>query len=280
MSTPARLPRSLCRLLCVLLCPMLLAGAASAQADAKLPNPLPNPLRYAVAGGYPPFSVLGTDGKIQGFDSDIANALCAHMKVQCVQVQAEFDAMIPALRAKKFDAIVASMSITPERLKAVDFSSKYYNTPARVIVRADAKFDATPDGLKGKRIGVQRTTTHDRYASASFKGAEIVRYSKQDEVFLDLVSGRIDATLLDTVAGDQGFLKTPQGKGFAFKGPVYDDPAFFGVGAGIAIRKGDRTLQDALNAALAAIRADGSYKKINEKYFDFDVYGRDTQAKK
>jgi arginine/ornithine transport system substrate-binding protein len=263
-------------LLTRLLVPLLFAGAADAQTAGKLPNPL----RYAVEGGYAPFSVLGPDGKIQGFDVDIANAVCERMKVQCQQVQTEFDAMIPALRAKKFDAIVASMSITPERLKAVDFSDKYYNTPARVITRADAKFDGTPDGLKGKRVGVQRTTIHDRYATAVFKGAEIVRYGKQDEVFLDLVSGRIDATLVDSVAGNLGFLKTPQGKGYVFRGPDYDDPAFFGTGAGIAVRKGDKALQEALNAGLAAIRADGTYKKINDKYFDFDVYGRDVVKKK
>ena len=265
-----RLPALLC---CTLA--LLSMASAHAQPAAKLPNPL----RYAVEGGYAPFSVLGPDGKIQGFDIDIANALCERMKVQCVQVQAEFDAMIPALRARKFDAIVASMSITPERMKAVDFSDKYYHTPARVIVRADAGFDGSAEGLKGKRVGVQRSTIHDRYASAMFKGAEIVRYGKQDEVFLDLLSGRIDASLVDTVAGDQGFLKTPKGKGFTFKGPRYDDPAYFGVGAGIALRKGDKALQDALNAALASIRSDGTYKKINDKYFDFDVYGRDTPLK-
>jgi len=252
---------------------------AAAQTPAKLSNPLPNPLRFAVEGGYAPFSMLATDGRIQGFDIDIANALCERMKVQCQQVQTEFDAMIPALRAKKFDAIVASMSITPERLKAVDFSDKYYHTPARLITRSDAKFEATPEGLKGKRVGVQRTTIHDRYATAMFKGAEIVRYSKQDEVFLDLASGRVDATLVDSVAGNQGFLKTPKGKGYVFRGPDFDDPAYFGTGAGIAVRKGDKALQDALNAALAAIRADGTYKKINDKYFDFDVYGRDLAKK-
>jgi arginine/ornithine transport system substrate-binding protein len=257
-----------------LLCAAALAAApalALAQQDGKL--------RIAVEGGYPPFSEMGADGKIKGFDIDIANALCAKMKLECVPVQAEFDAMIPALRAKKFDAIVASMSITPERLKAVDFSDKYYNTPARLVTRADATFEATPAGLKGKRIGVQRTTIHDRYASATFKGSEIVRYAKQDEVFLDLVSGRIDATLADSVAADQGFLKTPAGKGFAFRGPNFDDPAFFGIGAGIAVRKGDKALQTRLNEALAAIRADGTYKKLNDKYFDFDVYGAEPKKK-
>ena len=170
------------------------------------------------------------------------------------------------------------MSITPERQKAVDFSDTYYNSTARIITRADAKFEVSPDGLKGKRLGVQRTTIHDRYASATFKGAEIVRYAKQDDVFLDLVSGRVDATLVDAIVGDQGFLKTPAGKGFTFRGPEYDDPKFFGQGPGIAVRKGDTALVKRLNEALAAIKADGSYKKINAKYFDFDVSGDKKSA--
>ncbi len=235
------------------------------------------PLKVGVEGAYPPFSELGTDGKLKGFDIDIANAICAHLKRECVMVQAEFDAMIPALRAKKFDAIVASMSITPERLKAVDFSDKYYHTPARMVARADAKFEVTPEGLKGRKIGVQRATIHDRFASATFKGSEIVRYGKQDDVFLDLMNGRIEGTLVDSVAGDLGFLKTPKGRDFAFRGPVYTDPAFFGTGAGIAVRKGDAALRQSLNEAIAALRANGSYKTIQNKYFDFDVYGAELK---
>ncbi len=232
-----------------------------------------NTLRVGVEGAYPPFSEIGTDGKLKGFDIDIANAVCERLKQSCTLVQAEFDALIPALRAKKFDAIVASMSITPERKKSVDFSDKYYQTPARMVARADAKLDVSAAGLKGKKIGVQRTTIHDRFATTTFKQSEIVRYAKQDEVFLDMASGRVDATLVDAVAADVGFLKTPAGKGYAFIGPVYTDPAFFGEGAGIAVRLGDKALRDKINAALAAMLADGSYKKMAAKYFDFDVYG-------
>ena len=251
--------------------------AATSLAQAQPAYKAPNPLRVAAEAAYPPFSELGTDGKLKGFDIDIAKAVCAKLGVECQFVQTEFDALIPALRAKKFDLIVASMSITPERQKAVDFSDRYYNTPARVVARSDAKFDGTPASLQGKKVGVQRATIHDRYASASFKGAEIVRYAKQDEVFLDLISGRLDASLADSVAIDQGFLKTPGGKGFAFRGPLYDDPKVFGIGAGIAMRKGDNALRDAVNQALATLRADGSYKKINDKYFDFDVYGAELK---
>lgn len=244
---------------------LVLPPAASA-ADA-------GSLRIGVEGAYPPFSSVGPNGQLTGFDIDIAKALCTQMKVKCTLVQQDFDGLIPALKAHKFDAVVASMSITPERLKVVDFSNKYYQTPARLIARVGNPIDSVK-GFSGKRIGVQRSTIHDRYATAKFAGAEIVRYTKQDDVFLDLVAGRIDATLVDSVAGDAGFLKTPAGKGYAFTGPVYDDPAFFGKGAGIAVRQGDTVLKNKLNAAIEAIRGDGVYKTIEARYFDFDVYGK------
>ncbi len=236
-------------------------------------NAQPKKIRIGVEGAYPPFSQIDPSGKLSGFDIDIANALCTEMKAECALVQQAFDGMIPALQTRKIDAVIASMSITDERKKAVDFSDKYYQTPARFVVKSGAKLTATPDGLKGKKIGVQRATIHDRYATDFFKGAQIVRYTKQDEVFLDMTAGRVDAALVDIIAAQQGFLKTLQGKGFEFTGPVYDDPKYFGVGAGVALRKGNDTLRVEFNKAIAAIRANGTYKKIQDKYFDFDVYG-------
>jgi arginine/ornithine transport system substrate-binding protein len=231
-------------------------------------------IRIGVEGAYPPFSSVGPDGRLKGFDIDIANALCDEMKAQCTLVQQDFDGMIPALQARKFDIVVASLSITPERQKVVDFSDKYYQTPARFVARAGSGIEVSPGGLKGRKIGVQRATIHDRFATDTFTQSEIVRYSKQDEVFLDLASGRIDGTLVDSVAADDGFLKTSAGKGFAFIGPVYTDPKYFGVGAGIAMRKGDAVMRERLNAAIKAIRANGVYKKIQDAYFAFDVYGK------
>ena len=266
-------------LLPVFLCLGVFGAAIATTATAQPAPGLPKTVRLAMEGGYPPFSIVAPDGKITGFDADIAGEICKRLQVTCTQVPMEFDAMIPALRAKKVDAIVASMSITPERQKVVDFSDKYYSSPARMVTKADAKFEITVPGLKGRRIGVQRNTIHDRYATATFKDSEIVRYGKQDEVFLDLVNGRIEATLADVVAADQGFLKTPKGAGFALRGPNFDDPAYFGVGAGIALRKGDKALQQAINGAMASLRADGTYKRINDKYFSFDIYGAEAAKK-
>jgi arginine/ornithine transport system substrate-binding protein len=234
-------------------------------------------VRIGVEGAYPPFSEVGTDGKLKGFDIDIALALCAQIKAECTLVPQEWDGMIPALQARKYDAIIASMAITEERKKSVNFTNKYYNTPARMLARQGAKFEPSPAGMKGRKIGVQRTTSHDRYATQYFKDSEIVRYAKQDEMMLDLAAGRVDAVLCDSVAADYGFLRTPGGKGFGFIGPIFDDEKIFGIGSGIALRKADTALQTKLNEAIVAIRANGTYKKIQDKYFDFDVYGDDRK---
>jgi arginine/ornithine transport system substrate-binding protein len=247
----------------------LLALAGTAQAQA----PDWKKIRIGVEGAYPPFSEVGPDGKLKGFDIDMALALCEQIKAECTLVQQEWDGMIPALQSRKFDAIIASMAITDERKKVVNFTDKYYSTPSRLVAKVSANLQPTVAGLKGKRIGVQRTTIQDRYATATFTDSEIVRYAKADEVYLDLAAGRIDVVLADSVAIDGGFLKKPQGKGFAFFGPNYNDPKFFGHGSGIAVRKADEALQAKFNAAIPAIRASGVYKKIQDKYFDFDVYG-------
>ncbi len=246
-----------------------LALAATAQAQA----PDWKKIRIGVEGAYPPFSEVGTDGKLKGFDIDMAMALCAEMKAECTLVQQEWDGMIPALQSRKFDAIIASMAITPERQKQVNFTNKYYNTPPAFIGKG-APRDISPAALKGKKIGVQRTTSHDRYATQYYKDAEIVRYAKQDDIFLDLAAGRLDATLCDQVAGSEGFLKKPAGKGFSVIGHPVDDPSIFGTGSGIALRKADTALLDKFNAAITAVRANGTYKKIQDQYFDFDVYGK------
>jgi arginine/ornithine transport system substrate-binding protein len=237
-------------------------------------------VRIGVEGAYPPFSQTAPDGKLVGFDIDIANALCAQMKVECTLVQQEFDGMIPSLLSKKIDAVIASMSITEERKRSVDFTDKYYQTPARLVVKAGSTLEVTAAGMKGKRIGVQRTTIHDRFTTATFTQSEIVRYGKQDDVFLDLAAGRLDAALVDSIAASHGFLKTTVGKNFAFIGPAYTDPKYFGIGAGIAVRRNENELREKFNAAIAAIRSNGTYKKIQSKYFDFDVYSDGTASGK
>jgi arginine/ornithine transport system substrate-binding protein len=240
-----------------------------AQADEA------KPLRIGIEAAYPPFAMKTPEGAITGFDYDIGNALCAEMQVKCVWIEQEFDGLIPALKVRKFDAVLSSMNITEERLKSVDFSKKYYNSPARLVMKSGVELKDPLLDLKGKKVGVQRASIYDRYATEIFApaGIEVVRYASQNEIFLDLTAGRVDTTLADAVNIDDGFLKTDAGKGFALVGPIFGDKKYFGEGAGIAVRKGDKALADKFSAAIAAIRANGKYQQVQGKYFQFDIYG-------
>ena len=231
-------------------------------------------VRIGVEGAYPPFSYVTPEGELAGFDIDIAKALVKAMEVEVQLVAQDWDGIIPALLAKKYDAIIASMSITEERKKKVAFSNKYYNTPAKFVCKKGAMSTFSRDNLKGKKVGVQRATIHDRYLTDNYgKDVEIKRYGTQDEAYLDLTAGRVDMLLADSIALSDGFLKKPDGKDYQFIGPDLSDPKWFGEGAGIAIRKQDTDLVENFNAAIKQIRADGTYKKIQDKYFDFNVYG-------
>lgn len=155
-------------------------------------------IRIGVEGAYPPFSWINPQGKLEGFDIDIAYALCAKIGAECELVLQDWDGMIPALLAKKFDAIVASMSITEERKKKVDFTDKYYQTPARFVRKKGSGIEITREGLKGKKIGVQRATIHDNYLTDNYGDTvEIVRYGTQDEANLDMIAGRLDLLLAE-----------------------------------------------------------------------------------
>ncbi|MEM1420231.1 MAG: transporter substrate-binding domain-containing protein, partial [Pseudomonadota bacterium] len=181
-----------------------------------------------VEGAYPPFSETTESGDLVGFDIDIANALCEQMGKSCELVKTDWDGIIPALLEDKCDAIIASMSITEERKKQIDFTNKYYNTPAKFIAAADAGLTDTPEGMAGKVVGVQRGTTHHDFMEGVFPDVELKLYGSQDEVYLDLQAGRIDAAMADSVAMNDGFLKTENGEGFAFFGGDYDVPEYHG----------------------------------------------------
>ncbi len=228
-------------------------------------------LRVGVEGNYPPFSALSPDGKLSGFDIDIANAVCAEMKATCTLVQQEWDGMIPALNAKKFDMIVASMTITEERKKAVDFSDAYYDVPSRWVAKVGTFTEATPASLKGKKIIVLRNSPRAKYVQENFKESEVLLVAKETEVYLELTAGRGDIGFGSSVVSSEAFLKKPEGKGFAQVGDTVILDRTGGAGVGIALRKNEDELRGKINAALKTIRANGTYKKLADKYFDFTV---------
>lgn len=246
------------------------ALAISAVAPAEAQDDV---LRIGVEGAYPPFSWRESDGTLAGFDIDIAVALCDEMGRPCELVEQEWDGMIPALLANRFDAIIASMAITDERRQQVDFSNKYYSSPAFFVAHDDTALEPTPDGLAGLRIGVQRGTIHQCYMEAIFPDAELVLYATQEEVFQDLAAGRLDAQISESLAALEGFLNTEQGQEFRFHGEEQFLLECHGEGAGIALRPEDDELREAFNAAIVAIRNNGAYAEINDRYFEVDIYG-------
>jgi arginine/ornithine transport system substrate-binding protein len=236
-----------------------LATAAALAALAVISSPVAaqgKKLRIGVEGAYPPFSEVGTDGKLKGFEIDLANAYCAAMKRECELVQQEFDALIPALQARKIDAIIAK---------------PYLASPAAFVAKAGMAADVSPAALKGKKIGVQSATTFEKYVDALYKTSTITRYQTQDQIYLDLKAGRVDYTLVDKFAVD-AFLKTDAGKGMAFVGSDITEEKYFGIGIGVGLRKAEAaTLGKAFDAAIDAVNASGEYKKLSAKYFAYDV---------
>lgn len=229
-------------------------------------------IRVGVEGAYPPFSSINTKGELVGFDIDITKALCQQMQANCMLVKQNWDGILPSLMARKFDAIVASMSITQERKKKVAFTNPYYYSLVRFVRKKGSDIEITPEGLKGKTVGVQRATTWDNFISANYQDSVVIkRYATQNDAYLDAIAGRIDLLLANVIAISDGFLKTEEGKNFEFVGPTFSDPKFFGEGVGIAIRKRDKDLVNQFNLALAAIIQNGTYQQINDKYFSFSL---------
>ena len=233
-----------------------------------------NTVRFGIEGAYPPFSWTEPNGELRGFDVDMANALCKELEAKCQIVSQDWDGIIPSLLARKYDAIIAAMSITEERKKRVDFTGKYAQIPNKFVAKKGTELDFTKEGLKGVKVGVQRATTHDKYLTDNFGGSvEIVRYGSFDDAYLDLKAGRIATVLGDASALEEGLINKPGGDGYEFIGPSLTDPKWFGEGMGIAVRKQDKDLTKQLDEAIKSLREKGIYQQIASKYFAYDVYG-------
>ncbi len=224
------------------------------------------------AEAYPPFAEKAADGTWKGWEVEIIKAVCAAMKEECEIVPVAWDGIIPALLAKKMDVIMASMSITEERMKTITFSDKYYNTPAVIVAPKSSAVSGAAASVSGKIVGVQVSTTHANYVEKHFAGkADIKIYNTFDEHNQDLVAGRVDAVVGDSLAM-QPFLESDAGGCCEIKGEL-NDVAVFGPGVGGGMRQGEDDLAAKVNAAIKKIREDGTYEAISKKYFNFDIYG-------
>ncbi|MCU5774990.1 arginine ABC transporter substrate-binding protein [Erwiniaceae bacterium BAC15a-03b] len=233
----------------------LLAGMSLSATAAQT-------IRFATEASYPPFEFVDSDNKIQGFDVDLANALCKEIDAECTFTNQAFDSLIPSLKFRRFDAVMAGMDITPEREKQVLFTKAYYDNSATFIVQKGKVADVS--ALKGKRVGVQNGTTHQKYLSEKQTDVTTVPYDSYQNAILDLKNGRIDAVFGDTAVVNEWLKQNPN---LAALGDKVTDKAYFGTGLGIALRQGNTALQSKFNAALDKVKADGTYKTIYEKWF-------------
>ncbi|CAN5212586.1 ABC transporter substrate-binding protein [soil metagenome] len=249
-----------------------LGGAAQAQ-DKK-------ELTVATEGAFPPYNFVAADGTLQGFDVDIAKAVCEKINATCTIIKQDWDGMIPGLIAKKYDVIVASMGILPEREEKVEFTNPYYMAPTALVAMKSAGFKAGADGFvdaestAGKKIGVARATGYEKYAKEHWPKAEMVIYDSSPNADLDLVGGRLDARFDDYILLKESILKSEIAADLEKVGNIYPETYMGSKGEGIAVRKGETELRESINKAILAMRADGTYKTINDKYFDFDIYGQ------
>ncbi|PXX93621.1 nickel transporter [Marinobacter vulgaris] len=235
----------------------MMAGVAQAQE---------RDLRIAFDVPYAPFEYKDDDGELTGFEVELAEAMCEEMNANCEFVIQAWDGMIPGLLARKFDLIMSSMSITPERAERVLFSEPYYNTPGGWFAREGFDTDVTDmDAMEGKTVGVQRGTTMDTHVTEEMGGiVNIKRYTTADDMVLDLEGQRLDVVFVDYPVGEQTILSK---EGFKEVG----EPVKLGQGVGVAMRKRDEDLAEEVNAALATLKEDGTYDAIMEKYFAYDI---------
>jgi len=223
-------------------------------------------IRIAFDVPYEPFEYKDENGELTGFEVELAEAMCKEIQAECEFVIQAWDGMIPGLLARKYDAIMSSMSITPERAERVLFSDPYYITPGGWFAREDFDVDVTDkEAMKGKVVGVQRGTTMDTYVTENLADVvTIKRYTTADDMVLDLEGRRLDVVFIDYPVGEQAVLSKD---GYKEVG----EPVKLGEGVGVAMRKRDTDLAEKVNAALKKLKEDGTYDAIMKKYFNYDI---------
>src|SRR5690606_34400851 len=219
-------------------------------------------IRFATEASYPPFESTDANNKIVGFDVDLANALCKEIDATCTFTSPAFDSLIPSLKFRRFDAVMAGMDITPEREKQVLFTQPYYENSALFVGQKDKIADIA--ALKGKKVGMQNGSTHQKFITDKHPEITVVPYDSYMNAKLDMQNGRIDAVFGDTAVVTEWLKANDK---LAAVGDKVTDKDYFGTGLGIAVRQGNTELQQKFNAALEKVKKDGTYETIYKKWF-------------
>ncbi|MBP0594321.1 ABC transporter substrate-binding protein [Paraburkholderia sp. LEh10] len=246
----------------------LTAGAAHAQSS--------DTLRFGIEAAYPPFESKTASGQLEGFDVDVGNAVCAKMKVKCVWVENAFDGLIPALQARKFDVINSAMNITAKRKESIAFTPPIYVVPIVMVAKHGSGLLPDVKSLQGKRVGVLQGSSQEDFLKKHWAnaGVQVVSYQDQDQVYADLVAGRLDAAVQEAQTAQDGFLSKQAGAGYEIVGEPLKDPSTLGEGTGFGLRKSDKALQAKVDAALAELKKDGTLTALSQKYFKRDIIAK------
>ncbi len=236
-------------------------------------------LRVGTECTYAPMNFRNADGELDGYDIDVAKGVAGLIGADLEIVCQKWDGMIPALLANKFDLVVASMGITPKRLKKMDFSQPYRISVGRLVGKKDAGLKLFDDAgqpiaanFAGLKVGLERATAYSDWFEAKVPEANVVLYDTNEALYLDLVNGRTDMIMTNPMKAFLRFLSKEDGAGFEFVSPQIDEPKFFGIGVGIGLRKGNDALKVRLNAALKTLTECGWLEKYALKYFPFAIH--------
>lgn len=248
------------------------AGAQLAYAET---------LRVGMECTYAPFNFKNSAGELDGYDVDVAKGVAEIVGFDVEYVCQQWDGMIPALLANKFDLIIASMSITETRKEKMDFSEPYRISVGRLVGKKDAdlnlfnyKDEPIADAFKGVKVGLERASTYATWFEAKLPKAKIKYYDDNEALYLDLVNGRVDVIMTNPMKAYLRFLSKEEGADFEFVSPQVDEREYFGTGVGIGLRKGNEELLAKLNAAVIQLSTDGSLESYAKKYFPFAIHNQ------
>ena len=255
----------------------LMAIGAAAMLGANVASA--ETLRVGMECTYAPFNYKTADGELAGYDVDVAKGVAEIIGADFEYVCQEWDGMIPALLANKFDLIIASMSITDKRKEKIDFSGPYRFSTGQIVgskKKEMALFDDAgnpiPENFKGIKVGLERATTYSNWFEEILPDANVVLYDSSESLYLDLQNGRVDAIMTNPMKAHLKFLSKEDGAGFEFKGPVVDEEKYFGIGVGIGLRQGQPELKERLNGALKQLINSGELESYALKIFPFKLH--------
>ena len=236
-------------------------------------------LRVGMECTYAPFNYKTADGELAGYDVDVARGVGEIIGADLEYVCQEWDGMIPALLANKFDLVIASMSITEKRMEKIDFSGPYRFSTGQIVGAKKTKvnlFDDSgnpiPGNFDGLKVGLERATTYSSWFKEKLPGADVVLYDGSEPLYLDLQNGRVDIIMTNPMKAHLKFLSKADGSKFEFKGPVVDEEKYFGIGVGIGLRQGQPELKARLNGALKKLINSGDLESYARKIFPFKLH--------